>query len=348
MFLNSFNYFRGLAIVVIVAGHCFDLADWKDATLPEQLIRNLMAGGSCLFVFISGFLFHHVFFERYQYRRFLAGKAKNVLLPYLILSAAPITYFVVQQKPHFDGYFLPQGDGVLSVYVVPYLKYLWTGVFFIPYWYIAFIMLMFVLSPLHMAFIRLSRQLRLVITVAGLMVASLLHRPIDNLNVLQSLAYFFPVYLLGIQCSIHKSWLYRVFAGRELLLLLPLLLVLLWQTLGQRHIGNFNKDPFVWGGVDWVLLQKVLMCLLLMVFLHRFEDKNWRLLGLLAASSFGIYFLHAWVLAVAYAFKDGHEFGISSLLLWPLATAAVITLSVSCAWGVRRLLGRRSRMITGW
>lgn len=348
MFLNSFNYFRGISIVVIVAGHCLDMADLKSASLPEQVIRNLMAGGSSLFVFISGFLFHHVFYERFEYRRFVTSKAKNVLLPYLILSLLPISYFVHARRDHFDGFFLPTGSGVIDVYVVPYLKYLWTGAFFIPYWYIAFIMLMFLLSPAHVAFIRQSARVRGLVLALGLVGAALLHRPVDNLNTLQSIAYFFPVYLLGIQCSIHRQWVYQVFARRELWLLLAVLAPLAWQTLVLYHVGNYNKPPFVWGGVDWVLVQKVFLCLLLMVFLHRFEEKKWKVLGLLAASSFGIYFVHAWVLALAYGLKDGREVGLSSYLVWPIATALVLALSVGLAWVVRRVLGKRSRLVIGW
>jgi surface polysaccharide O-acyltransferase-like enzyme len=348
MFLNSFNYFRGVSILVIVAGHCLDLADIKSETVAEQTIRNLMAGGSTLFVFISGFLFHHVFFEHFNYRHFVTNKARNVLLPYLLLSALPIAYYVISQKPHFDGYFLPTGDGVIAEYVVPSLKYLWTGVFFIPYWYIAFIMLIFLLSPLQVAFIRMGPRLRLTLLTLGLVCAAFLHRPIDNLSPLQSVGYFFPVYLLGIQCSIHKDWIYKNLAGRELILLALVLAPLIWQTLVLGDVGAYNKAPFSFGGIDWVLVQKVFACLLLMAFLHRFENRNWRLLGLLASSSFGIYFLHAWVLAGAYAIKDGREFGAPGFLAWPVATVAVTALSIGAALVARRMLGKRSRMVVGW
>jgi surface polysaccharide O-acyltransferase-like enzyme len=255
---------------------------------------------------------------------------------------------VYRQKPHFDGYFLATGDGAVAHYIVPYLKYLWTGVFFIPYWYIAFIMLMFLLSPLHVAFIRLGLRFRLAILTLGLVTAALLHRPVDNLNTVQSIGYFLPVYLFGIQCSMHKDWVYRTFARRELVLLALALVPLVWQTLGLGDVGNYNKAPFAWGGVDWVLVQKVFLCLFLMVFLHRFEEKEWKVLGLLASSSFGIYFVHAWVLAVAYGVKDGRVIGGLSYLVWPVATALVTALSVCIGWVGRRILGKRSRMLIGW
>ena len=347
-FLNSFNYFRGIAIIVIVAGHCFDLADWQERTFGERLGRNLIAGGSCLFVFISGFLFHHVFFPRFRYRTFIAAKARNVLSPYLILSALPIAYHLIRRKPHFDGYFLPQGQGAVAEYVMPALKYLYTGAFFIPYWYIPFIMLMFAISPLHVMFIRWRPVPRVALVFALLTFAAFVHRPVHNFDVLQSLAYFLPIYLLGIVCSQHRDWLYQNLEGREPWLLALVVGIALWQTLGVGHVGNFNKPPFVVDGADWVLLQKALLCPVLMVVLHRFEDRHWSLLGLLASASFGIYFMHAWVLAFAYGIKDGRTLGISPYLAWPLATALVVALSMGIAWLAKLVLRKQSRWVIGW
>lgn len=55
MRLNYFDYFRAIAIVLIVAVHC--ITPWYINTLPEMVVGNLIAGGSALFVFISGFFF---------------------------------------------------------------------------------------------------------------------------------------------------------------------------------------------------------------------------------------------------------------------------------------------------
>ena len=94
MFLKSFEYFRGISILFIVAGHCFQLGNWEINNVFEKFIANIIAGGSSLFVFISGFLFHYVFFKKYKYVRFIFKKIRNVLIPYLVLSVLPIVYFV--------------------------------------------------------------------------------------------------------------------------------------------------------------------------------------------------------------------------------------------------------------
>jgi len=55
--------------------------------------------GTALFVFISGFLFHHIFYSRFNYRAFISRKIKDVLVPYLVLSTPYVIYIVF-----FKGY----------------------------------------------------------------------------------------------------------------------------------------------------------------------------------------------------------------------------------------------------
>lgn len=94
IYINSVNYFRGISILFIVAGQCFSLVGWHINTYLEKIFVNLIFGGSVLFVFISGFLFHHIFYKDFSYRIFMINKVKNVLTPYLILSSIPIMFFV--------------------------------------------------------------------------------------------------------------------------------------------------------------------------------------------------------------------------------------------------------------
>ena len=348
-FLNSFNYFRGIAITIIVAGHCFDLADWQGNTMAEKLVFNLVAsGGSCLFVFISGFLFHHVFFERFVYRRFLLSKIRNVLSPYLVMSILPIAYFVWRRKPVYDGYFLPDGEGVLNTAVIPAIKYVLTGAVFFPYWYIPFIMLMFVLSPLHVRFIHMDLRPKSALLLLLFGVSLVIHRPVGNLNPIQSLVYYMPIYLLGMTCSIHKEWLYEKAKGKEMWGAMSVFGVLFIQTVLLHHTGNYNKRPFEITGIDWVLLQKAFLCPTLMVFLHRFEDRDWKALSLLATASFGVYFLHAWVLMIVFGIKSGRELGVPFFVLWPVVSALVIGVSAGIAYLMKRLLKRHSRLVVGW
>ena len=74
MFLTSFSYYRGIAIVLIVIGHCYGLSGWTFTYYPERDLANILTGGTVLFVFISGFLFHQVFYPGFDFRWFLTKK----------------------------------------------------------------------------------------------------------------------------------------------------------------------------------------------------------------------------------------------------------------------------------
>jgi len=71
--LQSLVYFRGIAIVLIVAGHCYSISGWHIGTTGDRFLANLISGSTTLFVFISGFLFHHVFYPKFQYGKFMEG-----------------------------------------------------------------------------------------------------------------------------------------------------------------------------------------------------------------------------------------------------------------------------------
>ena len=91
MQINSFNHFRAIAIIFIIAGHSFGIVGMEFDTLLEASIRNIIKGGTSLFVFISGLLFHHVFYQKYHYKNFFIKKCNHVLVPYLILGFIPTT-----------------------------------------------------------------------------------------------------------------------------------------------------------------------------------------------------------------------------------------------------------------
>ena len=96
MYLNSLNYFRGISIIFIVFGHCLYLVDYNYNSILGYTIQNLTQGGTSFFVFISGFLFHHIFYKKFELKRFMIKKTKYVLVPYLILSSIPIVFLLLK------------------------------------------------------------------------------------------------------------------------------------------------------------------------------------------------------------------------------------------------------------
>lgn len=347
MYINSINHFRALAILFIIAGHTFEITGLKFDSITSITIANLIEGGTSLFVFISGFLFHQVFYSKFKYYNFLIKKIKNVLVPYLVLSALPIVFILLQHNPTSD-YFEPSGTGILNEYIVPALKYLVTGQTLIGYWYVPFIMVTFLISPLHMLYICLNtrQQLMTIFLLAGISV--LIHRPIDNMSVLQSVVYFSPIYLIGITAAMNKSFLYKYLADKQLYLLAIVLMLALAQAM-MGIKGNFHKAAFEFGGIDIMFIQKIAMCFFFMIFLSRFEAIKHPWIDAVAATSFTAFFLHPIILFVLSSDTLGLKISdYSSWLVYCLFTIAIAIICVCLAKLCKRVMPQYSRYIIGY
>jgi surface polysaccharide O-acyltransferase-like enzyme len=347
LFLNSIHLFRAIAILLIVAGHSYWIAALNIDTFAERFVANLISGATALFVFISGFLFHHVFLEKFDYRRFLTGKAKTVLIPYLLLSFIPILLLIWKRDGALGGLFLPRGEGVWWELVVPYLQYLWTGYFLMGYWYVPFILITFLMSPLHLRFARLRPNLQWSIVLLLLFSSSLIQRPIQNLSPFQSVVYYLPLYLLGLTCSQHKEKILEFFQGREILILMACLVFAAWQSGLYDWFGNYQKAPFSLTTIDLNLFQKVFLCLFFFVFLQRFEQSRNPLLDLIADSSFAIFLLHPFVLELFYRLDHRFDFP-HGWLVFAIIVAFTILICIAIGYALKLLLGSKSRFLTGW
>jgi surface polysaccharide O-acyltransferase-like enzyme len=350
MFLNSFNYFRAIAIVLIIAGHALFSTHWPAASLFDRVLVNLLAGGSALFVFISGYLFHHVFYPRFNYPAFLRGKLQTVLAPYLVWTLLAVVYFVfyLGWRPLEQLLFLPYG-GPFWDYIYPYLGYVVSGSATQAYWYIPFILLIFALSPLFIRYVRAPLPVQLGLLLASILVAMAIHRPENNLSIPQALFYFAHAYLAGILCSRYRQPIMAFWRGREFWLLGLVLALALLQALWFETSGNFHKPALSVTVPDILLLQKLALALFLMVFLHRFEQRRLVWMQQLANASFALYFIHPFVLERGFVWLwaiFGHSLPATPtlLLMTLLTTAACFAL----AWLIKRATGRFSRLLIGW
>lgn len=354
IFLNSINYFRGICILFIVAGHCVSPSGWHIDSFFEKVFINLVYSGSALFVFISGFLFHHIFYKNFNYVTFVTKKVKNVFIPYLIQSSAPIIYFVFYRdraSVRYSDYIFLQKEGVYYEYVRPIIMYLWSGCTLTAYWYISFIMIIFLLSPLFIAYIHLKPVTRLFVLCIMIVIATLIHRPVDNLYPLQSVVYFAPVYVYGILASIHRDAIYDYLEGKEIYLSILIVLCASLQVMLYGHVGNFHKSPLVISYPDIMIFQKMIMCIFFMVFLRRFENKNLSILKPLASASFAIYFLHPFVIhavfTVIYNLKKNLPEPAGGIL-WLMIFPVVVILCIVIARIIKVIFRSYSRQVIGW
>ncbi len=358
-YLRSFTYFRALSILCIVAGHTFLLVGIPLHSSSHYLIANLIINGTVLFVFISGFLFHHVYYDQFSFIPFMKKKVLYVFTPYLIFSATMIVLqlYVYKTPPFPDYFFRAPTYSLFNNHIRPFLLYLWTGRILGAYWYIPFIMIIYTASPLCVWYARRPLNLQLFILIALFIISNAVHRPMHNLSVAQSVIYYVPVYLLGIIASEYRKNIYALLKQREFLLLLLVLAFAIAQFHCQGYhdetgqwigrYGSYIKPALQRGSFDLQMFQKVTLCFLLMVFLHRFENTHWKPLNLLASLSFGIYFIHNVLIYAINRYTFGKLIPYSGLPLW-LALTIVITLaSMGIALLFRHLFGKYSRLICG-
>ena len=346
-FLSSINYFRGIAIVIIVAAHSYGIANWnvyKNPTVFESFFYALNLNGSVFFIFISGFLYNHIFYDKFDYKKFISRKAKYVLVPYLVCSAIPIFQAVfIDSRSNF----LP--DSLQDKPILAIFWYLVTGRAVYAYWYIPTIVLVFAISPLINALIRSQY---LLYTILGLIpISMIIHRPVHNTNPLHSLVYFLPVYLLGIYSSINQKKIYGFLRNNRVkfsLLVLAIGLGLV-QVFIFKISGNFSKSFWSVTIPDVNLLQKILLCFLLMSVLDNYEDTDIPAMKKTAETSFAIYFIHPFLLKPLTLFVRswGLDFQ-GNLFTLMIATFFVVTISIAIAHLFKLVFQRNSRYLIGW
>lgn len=343
--LRYFDHLRAIAILSIVMSHCF--SGWAIGSFGEKMSASLVAGGTSLFVFISGFFFHNKFYANFSYSRFLIKKFVNLCVPYLAMSSAA---FLASLFVHGGGRSgLLQGSGVWDG-ASQFLLCLSTCGMLLGYWYVPFIMIVFLLSPLFLRYITLARPAQIAVVLILLAVSTVAQRPLNESNPVHALIYFTPVYLLGILFSINKDAVLRVIDRRPFFLLgIVLGLSALKVLVDGSHANNVKASLFAYDGVDVLILQKIFLVMLLISILRRFENKALSALEHIASCSFAIFFLHPWALIATkkvcrhLGLFSGHGFAEFAATF-----VATLLLSIGCAHLVRFMLKRKSRLLIGW
>lgn len=338
----EFDYLRGIAILVIILGHAVVNVG---GNLPLAL-QNLFAGGTAVFVFISGFFFHSVFYRRFEYGDFMRKKIQNVFYPFIVISLVALLPMMLAWL------------GKPGMTVAKFLENIYwqvnDGYILYPHWYIPYVMALFALSPLYILFIRASALARLLLLLEFALIAMLVHRPLGNANVLQSLVYFTPYYLAGILYSIHFAVLNRHHRLLFAVSLLGVSLFLVLQTLVFPHLANYHKAALIYDGVDLMFWQKLFLCVVLLEFSSWLTTRpENRLLLQVSAASFALFFIHPMVLTEVHNLllpwlKPLHPGVLLNLAATLLSLGLATAGSFAVAWLVKQTWPRHSRMLIGW
>lgn len=356
--VDYIDYFRAIAILFVVFGHTYDVAwtHFANEDLSAErgwlaMVPEFITGATAYFVFISGFLYRQVFFERIGYGDFMRKKALYVGLPYLVLGV-PLALLEIAVGNY--SVILNKGGEFYSTGVfMDMIVLLTTGRMATAYWYIPFIFLVFLASPLFDRFIRLPNRRKLAIFAATIAVAFWVHRPGNNLNPVQSFLYFTNLYLFGILYCENSAAIQAFTRRRPVVVALALALVLvvaaqaIWQ-FGSGNLERFAGQGWLPLGLDLVIVQKYVAILLFCAALALWGGHFKRVLRPLADYSFGVYFIHPIILAFMIRLPEGlsPHMGepLSDLLLYG---SFVFVLSLGLAMLGRKIMGRYSRYLIG-
>ena len=296
--LNYINVFRGLAILLIVAGHTMQFGEI--GSLTQKISVEVFAGGTALFIFISGFLFQHLS-GKYEFKGYMAKKWSNVILPYLWTAIPGLIFCFIYPLKYGNAF-----DGLSPFIQIPMM--LSVGrVHNTPAWFIPMIFLFFLSSWL---LLKLERKGWLYkIMPAMFLITIFLPRVDVDYNSTLGLAYgakylaylkyvfmgyihFFSMYVFGMYCSSNKDVIDKFWNWRWLYIFLMVIVA------GLNVYSGMN-DGFTNGTVS-----KIFLTIIVLTYLKHYDEwliskeKLNKILDVTAKYSFGIFFIHWYIFFV--------------------------------------------------
>ena len=345
-FLCSLHYFRSFAIISIVLGHSMELVFYDFITsFWGRILASLVRNATVYFVFISGYLFHHIYSHSFNYTAFLKKRLLYVFIPYLFF-ALPCTLFLVFLLD--GGRYLPDNFRGHSLSAI--LWYLYSGRMYIAYWFIPMAMCLYFASPIVIELLEDKKVW--LICVCALCVSVFVHRPAINLNPIHAFFYFFPVYLFGAYCSKIRSLLLGFFQKKQVFLLLfALVLILIQGEFCTQTDGFYKKsaDVFLFSGIDINLIQKLSLCIFFLIQLNSWKRNQFPILERIAEMSFPIYCIHPLLIQTLkpiLVLTNSQAIGTMAIILGAFLFLTIFSMTIS--YGLKMVLGKDSKFIIGW
>lgn len=345
MQLNYIHGLRGIAMLFIVFGHALWFQfDWSNNQPTRYFLQDLLSGGTVIFVFVAGFLFEYLA-PRFNYWKYMKTKAKNVILPYFIVSTPALLYAFVLGNPAEDHAHL-EGQSVF----LQLAWYLSVGGAHVNYslWFIPMICLFFILSPLFYAMV--NRPYLYWLIVPLFVLPFIVHREsFPILSPVRAFLYFLPVYIAGMLMSCYRETMEAI-VKKYVFVLLAIFIALVFSQyfFGACH-GNCATDnafEFPKGIMDWALVQKMVLSFCVMGLFIRYPKLLVRPLNYVAETSFTTFFFHVYFFFGFYILL-GYQNIEGNLHSWFIRGLASLLLCLLVAWLGRKLLGKYSRSVIG-
>jgi len=196
-FLRHIHYFRAFAIINVLILHLWLIPQQNYHHDAYQLVYTikemLFHSATFYFVFISGFLFSYLSFK-FDIKKYYKGKLFNVILPYIIIS---LLYIFFMHRERISGNSDSIGEWLYKIG-----KLLITGDSAIQLWYIPFISIIFVASPL---LLRIPEKTFKYIVIICSFIPLVVSRTFSDLTI-QQFWHFLPMYLIGMYVATHYDY----------------------------------------------------------------------------------------------------------------------------------------------
>ena len=349
-FLGYLHSFRGFAILNIVFIHAVVAAvigsnnNEFDLTNPVAIINEVLFHDSTIyFAIISGLLFSAILQKR-GYQKFYLSKLRYVVLPYLF-----ITLVVTASK--WAGGSISEQNGFMDFLSTLGRDFLFgkaNGL----YWYIPVLFFLYLVTPL-LAYLQRNQNTGKVLTLLIILAPLLVTRvqmAFDYILSLQTMIYFTGAYALGMLMGQNlEQSLERINKYRQPLLIITLVTTL---TLLLLYISESDMLGPVSLRESLFYLQKSCLSALLILAFYRLGDRQPQWLHALAKDSFGIYFIHGFVV---FGTLSWFTFVLGMKSISPfhtiigsvLITAFAITISMLVIRLFRLIFKKKSRMFIG-
>ncbi|WKV12895.1 acyltransferase family protein [Marivirga harenae] len=346
-FLDYIHNFRGLAIIFIVGIHSIISIPWEGFSIAKSLLVGVFNNGTVLFVFIAGFLFYYLCHDTFDYFQYLHKKLKYVIAPYLIISIPAIV-----DKLFFDdgGHWWMTVDFQEASVLYKIFLMVTTGRHSGILWFIPMISIFYFCSFLFRLFSKhkLFDYLVPIICILGLWTVRFGY----HANPLISFVHFLPIYLLGMWVAKHRL---RILSA-HIFWLFSLIGIYLAMTILEVYgiipvnkyldLRDLKEMVFVF---NLSKLKAILLCFLLIIGFNRLNDFRFPLLNKTGNDSFGIFFLHLYIINFVQILERKQLLPIKGLntLSYLIYLLAIILVAIVIIFMIRKVFGKHSRIIVG-
>ena len=291
------------------------------------------------------FLFQYLS-KKYVYSKYLNKKLNYVLVPYLLISIPAIAYCIFSNTISSDAWF----KTVFPTWSLPkqIIALYTTGAHLYPLWFIPMVFIVYLISPLLISLDSHPKLYWILVVLIPFCFAF----PRPPLNAIwQSFLYFLPVYILGMFAS--------RFLQDILLLTQKFLLPLGLTSFALSCIYAYQTFTGVSFNETSLLINtfnREIQCFLLIYILRYLDPKlssrSHRILSFFANISFGLYFLHSYIISIYFkllaklpVLNMWLEQG--NLITLILTSILIISVSSLCVLIPRICLGKNSRYLIG-